>query len=56
MGERWVTLKLVEDETLRCESCSSYLHDQKVHLYLEVDDELVEILCDTCWKKEEAKG
>ena len=55
MGERWVTFALGDDETLRCSSCSKYLHDQEVHIYLDVNDQLDEVMCECCWKKEGEK-
>lgn len=56
MGERWVILELVEDETLRCHSCYKRIQKGKAHLYINVDAEIEEIKieeieCDTCWKK-----
>lgn len=51
MGERWVSIILTEHETLRCELCGTYMYEQRMHLYLDVDDEIDEVLCDTCWKK-----
>jgi hypothetical protein len=51
MGEQWVILELVEDETLRCHSCYKRIQKGKAHLYINVDAEIEEIECDTCWKK-----
>lgn len=56
MGERWVTLEVDEDETLRCTSCSKYLHEQKVYLYLDVNNELGEIMCRYCWAQDQREG
>ena len=56
MGERWVILVLDQDETLKCEFCLKYLHEEKVHLYMDVNDQLVETMCDACWKKEGEKS
>lgn len=51
MGERWLRLGLGEYETLRCDSCLKMLRsNQKAHLY-DADDEIVEVMCDSCWKK-----
>ena len=50
MSEQWVTLIIDEDETIRCSQCQGYLHNQKVHLYVEADQEIEEILCEKCWK------
>lgn len=51
MGERWVTFEMKEDEILRCFSCDLRLSHQKVHLYLNVNDELDDVLCEACFKK-----
>jgi hypothetical protein len=53
MGERWVTLLLLKDESIRCDSCELFLSNQKVHLYLNVTDELDEVLCEACFKKDQ---
>jgi hypothetical protein len=50
MGERWVLIRLSGDETLRCHSCYNSAQ-QKAHLYIDVNDEIEEVMCDTCWKK-----
>lgn len=55
MGERWVSINLCAEESLRCHSCYESAHNQKVHLYLNVDDEIDEIMCDSCWKDQEGK-
>lgn len=55
MGERWVLIELKEDEILICNSCDGYLHNQKVHLYIDVNDEIEEVMCETCWKEEGEK-
>lgn len=55
MGERWVTLFLFKDEILRCDQCLKQIKKQRVHLYLDVDDVLVETLCDDCWKREQKR-
>jgi hypothetical protein len=52
MGEKWVLIFLGNDEILRCNSCDEYQHNQKVHLYLNVDDEIDTVVCDSCWKLE----
>lgn len=56
MGERWVQIELVEDETLRCRSCLENIQEEKVHLYINVNDEIEEIMCDACWKKNQKGG
>ena len=53
MSERWVTFDIGDNETLRCTSCSKYLHDQKGHLFLDVDDELDDIMCECCWREDQ---
>lgn len=53
MGERWVSYYLDGDENLRCTSCHKCLHNQKVYLYMDVNDGLDEVMCDTCWKKDQ---
>ncbi len=53
MSERWVSIKLVEDETLRCHSCHERIGNQKVHLYIDVNNEIEEVMCDTCWKEKQ---
>jgi hypothetical protein len=55
MGERWASIILCADESLRCHSCYENAHNQKVHLHLNVDDEIDEIMCDSCWKDQEGK-
>jgi hypothetical protein len=50
----WIEFKLGEDETLRCDLCSKYLHDQKVHFYLNDDGATAnEVICDACWKEDQ---
>jgi hypothetical protein len=51
MGERWVTFYLGKDETLICTTCSKYLHDQKVYLYVNIYNGLNKVMCRHCWKK-----
>jgi hypothetical protein len=51
MGEKWVLKYVYEEETLVCTSCTRYLRGQTVHLYINVDDEVEDILCDLFWKK-----
>lgn len=53
MGEKWGWIELVEDETLRCHSCYESIHKQRMHLYVNVDDEIEEVMCDICWNKKE---
>lgn len=53
MGERWVTLLLIQDESLRCTSCYRSLSNQKVHLYLDVNDGLDDAMCEACFKKDQ---
>jgi hypothetical protein len=55
MGEKWVWIELVEDETLRCLSCCESRHKQRMHFYVNVDDEIEEVMCDSCWNKTEKK-
>jgi hypothetical protein len=52
MGERWVTLRVAYNENLKCFQCSKEITDQVAHLYLNVTDEIEEVLCERCWKKE----
>jgi uncharacterized Zn-finger protein len=52
MGERWACLALIEDESLMCDTCESYFKHGTAYLYLDVNDELVETMCEACWKKE----
>jgi hypothetical protein len=56
MGERWVTLVLLKNETLECDGCAEYIHDEEVHLYVDANDDLIEIMCTACWKKEGEKS
>jgi hypothetical protein len=51
MGERWVLIWLVRDESLRCHSCSESISKEEAHLYIDVDDEIEEVMCDKCWSK-----
>ena len=53
MGERWVSIKLVGDDSLRCQSCHECIDNQKVHLYIDVNDEIEEIMCNVCWKEKQ---
>jgi uncharacterized Zn-finger protein len=56
MSEKWVTLLVEEDETVRCTSCLKYLHGQKIYLYLDVDGELNDAKCRYCWAKYQMHG
>jgi hypothetical protein len=50
----WITFKLGKDETLRCDSCFKYLHDQKVYFYLNDDGCTAnEVMCDACMNQKE---
>jgi hypothetical protein len=53
MGEKWVTLCLVDDEILTCQSCLENMQEENVHLYVNVNDEIEEVMCDTCWSKDQ---
>ncbi len=50
-----IVFKLGKDETLRCDSCFKYLHDQKVHLCIfNVDGAgYNQVICDACWKEDQ---
>ena len=51
MDEKWVLIEIDGDEILRCHSCYEGIHDQNVHLHLNVDDEVDEVMCVSCCKK-----
>jgi NifU-like protein involved in Fe-S cluster formation len=51
MSEKWALFHLHEDATLECTSCNRDLCGQTVHLYINVDDEIEDVMCDMCWKK-----
>jgi uncharacterized Zn-finger protein len=53
MGERWCWILLKGDDTLICSYCDKPLHNQKVHIYLDVEDSLDDIMCEACFKKEQ---
>ena len=53
MSERWVLIELKEDEILICNTCDGYLHNHRVHLYIGVDNEIDEVMCNTCWKEKQ---
>ena len=53
MGERWTCLALIGDDCLMCDTCESYFKHGTAHLYLDVNDELVETMCGTCWKEKQ---
>lgn len=56
MGGQWVLIQLTETETLKCISCGTYIYIQKVHLYLNVNGEIEEVMCSTCWKRNQKEG
>jgi hypothetical protein len=51
--EEWVTLYVYGNGTLECHKCRVYLKHQKAHMYVNVDHEIEEVLCEKCWKSEE---
>lgn len=53
MGEQWTVLILSENEFLQCDACMDILKEgEKVHLYMDVNNQLVETLCTACWEIE----
>ena len=50
MVEEWVILRLFGKDTLVCGNCSGALTHQKVHMHLNVDREIEEVLCAGCYK------
>ena len=51
--EEWVTLYVYGDGTLECHKCRVYLKHQKAHMYVNVNHEIEEVLCEKCWEEEE---
>ena len=49
MGERWVTLRLRWGEALICHKCYKTIEDQEVHMYVNVDHEIDEVICEMCF-------
>ena len=50
MVEEWPTDVLGGGETLISGRCYGQLYSQKVHMYVNVDRELEEVLCEGCWE------
>jgi hypothetical protein len=53
MSEKWVSIELDLNELLHCRSCREDICEEQMHLYINVDDEVEDILCDRCWKKKQ---
>ena len=50
MVEEWLTFRINKEELLQCDRCSGWLRNQEVYVYVNVDRELEEVLCENCWK------
>jgi hypothetical protein len=55
MSEQWLTLILGEDEKLSCDTCAKWIQDQIAYLCRNDNAELDEILCETCWKRNQTR-
>ena len=51
--EEWVTFILLDKDLLVCAKCLETITYQKVHMYVNVDNEVEEVLCEECWTKED---
>lgn len=51
--ERWGLIELEGDETLKCHSCDGCIRNQRVHILLNVDGEVEEVMCAFCWKEKQ---
>ena len=47
--EEWVTFLLFDKDLLVCDKCSKIFTYQKMHMYVNVDNEVEEVLCEKCW-------
>lgn len=50
--EEWVTIILRKGDALVCSMCGKVIENQQVHMYVDVDYEIEEVLCEECWEKE----
>jgi len=53
--EEWVTCQFIGREAIECDKCSGLIKNQRVHMYVNVDNEIEEVLCEECWKAEKEK-
>jgi len=53
--EEWVTLLLRGHDALVCDKCCRITENQLVRMYMNVDSEIEEVLCEECWEKEQNK-
>ena len=49
--EDWVTCQFIGREAIECDKCSGLIKNQRVHMYVNVDNEIEEVLCEQCWMK-----
>lgn len=48
IGDRWGLIELEGDDALKCHSCDGHIRNQRVHILLNVDGEVEEVMCDFC--------
>jgi len=48
--EEWVTWILFGRDVVVCDNCSGSINNQRVHMYVNVDNEVEEVLCEECYK------
>jgi len=53
--EKWVTLAVFETEVLVCDACDTQIINQVAYMYVNSDNDVEEVLCERCWKKEDIK-
>ena len=51
--EEWITWLLFGRDTVICDRCLKMFVYQRMHLYINVDNEVEEVLCEECWTKED---
>ena len=47
--EEWVTWTLLRRAVIVCDKCSKIFTYPKVHMYVNVDNEVEEVLYEKCW-------
>ena len=51
--EEWVTWALIRSVVAICDKCGKVIETQEVHMYVNGDNEIEEVLCEECWRREE---
>ena len=51
--EEWVTWILFGKDIVVCDKCLNAINNQRMHLYVNVDNEIEEVLCEECWRSSE---